>query len=77
MRELARDSNDNVAYSALETFVDYSNNQQALRDIVSSATVNIDLRLRAGNALRERGRLDPAMTAVLEQLEAERYGHVD
>lgn len=75
MLELSRDSDYNVAYNALETFVDYSDNPAALQQILTNASVNIDLRLRAGNVLRERGRLDPALASLLEQLESQRYGY--
>lgn len=77
MKELAHDPNYNVAYNALEMFVDYSDNAAALREILMSESVNIDLRLRAGNVLRERGRADAGAISMLEQLEAQRYGYYD
>jgi HEAT repeat protein len=77
MKELAHDPNYSVAYNALEMFVDYTTNAAALRELLFSDTLNIDLRLRAGNVLRDRGRADPTADALLEQLEGERYGYDD
>lgn len=77
MKELAHDSSYNVAYNALEMFVDYSDNAAALREILMNESVQIDLRLRAGGVLRDRGRADPTAAAMLEQLEGERYGYDD
>jgi HEAT repeat protein len=77
MLELTRDPNYNVAYNALETFVDYSDNPAALQQILTNTNVQVDLRLRAGSVLRERGRLDAGLTSMLEQLESDRYGYAD
>jgi HEAT repeat protein len=77
MKELAHDSNYSVAYNALETFMDYSSDTAALRELLFSESLNVDLRLRAGSVLRDRGRADPAADALLEQLEGERYGYSD
>jgi HEAT repeat protein len=77
MKELAHDANYSVAYNALEMFVDYTNNMAALRELLFSDSLNIDLRLRAGGVLRDRGRADPTADALLEQLEGERYGYDD
>ena len=77
MKELAHDANYSVAYNALEMFVDYTTNAAALRELLFSDSLNVDLRLRAGGVLRDRGRVDPAADALLEQLEGERYGYSD
>lgn len=76
-KELAHDPNYSVAYNALEMFVDYSDNPSALREIFMNESVNVDLRLRAGSVLRDRGRADATVAALLEQLEGERYGYPD
>jgi HEAT repeat protein len=77
MKELTHDSNYSVAYNALEVFVDYTDNAAALRELLFSETLNVDLRLRAGDVLRARGRTDPAAAALLDQLEGDRYGYSD
>lgn len=77
LKELAHDPNYSVAYNALEMFVDYADNPAALCEIFMNESVNVDLRLRAGSVLRDRGRADATVAALLEQLEGERYGYPD